>query len=85
MIKGLYETHLFVKNLENSIDFYKNKLGLELCHLEAKRRVAFFWIGEPKQAMLGLWEKPKEEVCSLHITFRADVDDILNKSRRFSS
>jgi lactoylglutathione lyase len=83
MIKGLYETHLFVKNLENSIDFYQNKLGLELCHMEAERRVAFFWIGKPKEAMLGLWEKPEEEVCRLHMAFRADIDDVLNKSGTF--
>lgn len=31
MIKGLYETHLFVESLERSIDFYKNLLGLEHC------------------------------------------------------
>jgi len=42
MIKGLYETHLFVENLEKSIDFYANVLGLELCHIEAERRIAFF-------------------------------------------
>jgi hypothetical protein len=38
MIKGLYETHLFVESLERSIDFYKNpsprfvsaRTGLEL-------------------------------------------------------
>lgn len=83
MIKGLYETHLFVTSLETSIDFYKNKLGLELCYFEAKRRAAFFWIGKPKQAMLGLWEKPKEEIRPLHIAFNSDVDDILNISRNF--
>ncbi len=83
MIKGLYETHLFVENLENSIDFYKNILGLEQCYLEEERRVAFFWIGKPKEAMLGLWEKPKEEICKLHVAFRCDVDDILYKSARF--
>ena len=25
MIKGLYETHLYVENLENSIEFYSNE------------------------------------------------------------
>ena len=38
MIKGLYETHLLVANLEKSIAFYSNVLGLELCHFEAERR-----------------------------------------------
>ena len=85
MIKGLYETHLFVENLERSIDFYKNVLGLEFCHYEEKRRIAFFWIGKPKEAMLGLWEKPKNESDSYrieirHFAFRCEAEDVLHKS-----
>lgn len=45
MIKGLFETHLFVEDLERSIVFYKDILGLEQCHFEAERRAAFLWIG----------------------------------------
>ncbi len=80
MIKGLFETHLFVENLERSIEFYKNILGLEQCYYEAERKAAFFWIGKPKEAMLGLWEKPKEEIDKRHFAFRCDAEDILNKS-----
>lgn len=80
MIKGLYETHLFVENLERSIEFYKNKLGLEFASLEEKRRIAFFWIGKPKEYMLGLWEKPKAVLAPRHFAFRCDVEDVLHKS-----
>jgi catechol-2,3-dioxygenase len=80
MIKGLYETHINVSNLEDSIAFYKNVLGLDFCHKEEKRRVAFFWIGRPKEYMLGLWEKPKAELEIRHFAFRCDLEDILNKS-----
>ena len=83
MIRGLYETHLSVENLERSVDFYANVLGLEQCHFEAKRRAAFFWIGKPKEAMLGLWEKPRKEIDKQHFAFRCEVDDILNKSAAF--
>ncbi len=83
MIKGLYETHLFVENLEVSIDFYKNILGLEQCYFENERRIAFFWIGKPKEAMLGLWEKPKAEIDKRHFAFRCNIEDILNKSVQF--
>ncbi len=83
MIKGLYETHLFVENLEKSIDFYSNVLGLEQCYFEAERQTAFFGIGKPKEAMLGLWEKPKEEIDKRHFAFRCNTDDILNKSVDF--
>jgi catechol-2,3-dioxygenase len=83
MILGLYETHLFVENLEKSIFFYKNVLGLEQCHYEPERKIAFFWIGKPKEAMLGLWEKPKTEIDKRHFAFRCDKNYILNKSVNF--
>lgn len=83
MIKGLYETHLFVEDLERSVDFYKNILGLQHAHTEEKRRVAFFWVGKPKQAMLGLWEKPKAEVQVRHFAFECTVEDVLDHSTRF--
>lgn len=31
-LKGLYETHLTVSNLDRSIDFYRDIVGLELAH-----------------------------------------------------
>lgn len=83
MIKGLFETHLFVEDLERSVNFYKNVLGLIACGYNDERRVAFFWIGEPKGAMLGLWEKPKNEIDIRHFAFRCDVDEVLNKSIGF--
>ena len=83
MIKGLYETHLFVENLETSIEFYKNVLGLEQCHSEEDRRTAFFWIGKPKEAMLGLWEKPKSQIEKRHFAFRCDKEYILNDATEF--
>ncbi len=67
MIKGLYETHLFVESLDRSVNFYKNVLGLNLCYYDEKRRAAFFWIGKPKEAMLGLWKKPKAEIDLRHL------------------
>jgi len=83
IIKGLYETHLFVENLENSIAFYKNVLNLEQCYFEEDRRTAFFWIGKPKEALLGLWEKPLAEIDKRHFAFRCDREYILNKSVDF--
>ncbi|MEL7123410.1 MAG: VOC family protein [Bacteroidota bacterium] len=83
MIKGLYETHLYVEDLERSIDFYANTLGLQQCHYEHGRRIAFFWIGKPKQFMLGLWEKPKDEIESRHFAFECDPEWILNESVQY--
>ena len=83
MIKGLFETHLFVENLERSISFYKHTLGLQQCRFDDARRIAFFWIGAEKQAMLGLWEKPKEEIDIRHYAFQCEPDWILNESVDF--
>jgi lactoylglutathione lyase len=83
MIKGLFETHLFVEDLTRSIDFYKNVLGLEQCYFDADRKASFFWIGKPKEAMLGLWEKPKHEIDKRHFAFQCDVKFILNNSISF--
>ncbi|WP_350287355.1 VOC family protein [uncultured Croceitalea sp.] len=80
MIKGLYETHLFVEDLERSIDFYANTLELVQCHYEAERRAAFFWIGKPKQFMLGLWEKPKEEIDVRHFAFECEPEWVLKEA-----
>lgn len=83
MIKGLYETHLYVENLERSIDFYANKLDLVQCHYEDARRAAFFWIGKPKQFMLGLWEKPKAEIDIRHFAFECEPEWVLHNSVDF--
>jgi catechol 2,3-dioxygenase-like lactoylglutathione lyase family enzyme len=83
MIEGLYETHLDVEDLERAIDFYTNVLGLEHAHTEEARRIAFFWIGEGKRSMLGVWEKPKEEIETRHFAFRCDRDFVVNEARDF--
>lgn len=83
MIKGLFETHLFVENLEVSCDFYTNILDLQQCRLDNDRRAAFYWIGKEKQAMLGLWERPKEEIDQRHFAFECDADWVINDSVNF--
>ncbi|MEO0896857.1 MAG: VOC family protein [Bacteroidota bacterium] len=80
MIKGLFETHLYVEKLDRSIKFYGETLGLKQCHYEEARRAAFFWIGQDKQAMLGLWEKPKEEIDLRHFAFECEPEWILHES-----
>jgi catechol 2,3-dioxygenase-like lactoylglutathione lyase family enzyme len=83
MIKGLYETHLFVEDLERSIEFYSKTLKLKLCRLGEERRTAFFWIGEEKQFMLGLWEKPIAEIDIRHFAFECEPEWILKESVNF--
>jgi lactoylglutathione lyase len=55
-IRGLFETHLAVADLRRSMDFYSGILGLDLARVFPERKVAFYWIGGPGEAMLGLWD-----------------------------
>ncbi|PFE92802.1 extradiol dioxygenase [Bacillus thuringiensis] len=76
MIKGLYEAHLPVSNLQNSINFYQ-KLGLKLAWND--KDTAFFWIEEGK-SWLGLWEGNEYETqyhpSLRHIAFRVSYEDL---------
>ena len=76
MIKGLYEAHLPVKNLDKSMAFYE-KLGLKMAWRDEE--TAFFWIEEGK-SWLGLWEGNEYQTLyhpSLrHIAFRVSYEDL---------
>jgi catechol 2,3-dioxygenase-like lactoylglutathione lyase family enzyme len=54
-IRGLFEAHLTVSDLDRSIAFYRDVLGLPLAYRLAARNVAFFWVPSSDKAMLGLW------------------------------
>lgn len=82
MIKGLYETHLQVSDLEKAVAFYTEVLGLEFAHRDETRPIVFLWIGRNKTSMLGLWEQ-KENLQMRHFAFTAEKEDILNFSSEF--
>src|ERR1700761_3289734 len=69
-IRGLFEAHLTVSDLDRSIDFYRDVLGLPLAHRIPARNVAFFWVPTSDQAMLGLWSIGTSPLrMRLHIAF----------------
>jgi len=81
MIKGLYEAHLPVTDLNRSVEFYR-KLGLELAMRDDE--TAFLWI-EKKISWLALWRVEDLETNRTpatfpangrHIAFRADYEDL---------
>lgn len=77
-VQGLYETHLTVSNLERSIDFYRDILGLELAHRIPERNVAFFWVGGRETSMLGLWSIHSSPLqLKLHIAFQTTLDQVI--------
>ncbi len=77
MIKGLYEAHLPVNDIEKSIEFYQ-RLGLELAY--RGERVTFFWI-EKERSWLGLWAGKQAQIpyhpSIRHLAFRVDLEDII--------
>ena len=54
LVRDLFESHLPVTDLQRSMDFFGQTLGLELAKVFWDRRVAFYWIGERGNSMLGL-------------------------------
>ncbi|WP_096186462.1 VOC family protein [Evansella halocellulosilytica] len=79
MIKGLYEAHLPVSDLERSIQFYEN-LGLEFDH-RVGDNLAFLWI-EKDKSWLGLWQSEQVHLeyhpSIRHIAFHVSLTDLKN-------
>ena len=79
MITGLFESHIQVSSLETSMKFYSALPGLELATIDQKRRIAFYWMGQRGEAMLGLWEN-KGDFAPQHFAFRSEIDFILKEA-----
>ena len=85
-VRGLFETHLTVSDLERSIAFYGGALGLDLAHRDTDRKAAFYWMGGRGEAMLGLWEVgASPQRMNLHIAFKVDLPDLFDIPRRLRS
>ncbi|MGH9552533.1 MAG: VOC family protein, partial [Terriglobales bacterium] len=69
--------HLSVSDLDRAVAFYSEQLALPLASTFPERRVAFFWIGSPGKAMLGLWEAGIMPISvSLHVAFQVALSDL---------
>jgi lactoylglutathione lyase len=75
---GLFETHLTVSDLHRSTAFYRDVVGLPLALEVPERGAAFFWIGAPGRAMLGLWSMGSTPIgLSLHVALEVSLADVL--------
>jgi lactoylglutathione lyase len=75
---SLFETHLEVRNLEHSIRFYRDIVGLDLAFRLPERHLAMFWVGGHGRSMLGLWSgSSSPNATRLHIAFAFDLDAVL--------
>lgn len=89
LFRGLFETHVQVKDLEEAMRFYGDVLGLELGLRETERRVAFYWIGWKGRTVIGLWEKPPwvpfdtgNLILPQHLAFEVNLDDLATAIER---
>jgi lactoylglutathione lyase len=77
-IRDLFETHLTVTDLQRSMSFYGDTLGLKLARAFPERQAAFYWVNRPGEALLGLWAVGSApQRMSLHVAFMVGLDDLL--------
>jgi lactoylglutathione lyase len=82
-IRDLFEAHLTVGNLERSMSFFGDTLGLKLARVFPDRRAAFYWIGDSGASMLGLWETgTAPQRMNLHVAFTVELSHLLNAPQR---
>ena len=75
---GLFEAHLTVGDLNRSVAFYRDMVGLPVALEVPERGAAFLWIGGRGDAMLGLWSLGSAPMAmSLHIALGASRRAVL--------
>ncbi|MBE1554659.1 hypothetical protein H4683_001737 [Filibacter limicola] len=80
MIKGLYEAHLPVSDLNRSVEFYK-ELDLQFDH-KVEDNLAFLWI-EKDKSWLGLWKTEKVDL-EYHLSIRQIAFEVSLKALKES-
>lgn len=81
-IRGLFETHLTVSDLQRSMSFFGGTLGLQLAGAFPERKVAFYWLGKAGESMLGVWETgTAPQRLSLHVAFAVELARLLGAPR----
>src|SRR5262249_31412412 len=82
-VSGLFETHLTVSNLDRSIAFYRDVVGLPVALEMPEGGAGFQGIGAPGEAMLGLWSSGSAPMnMQLHVAFASPLHDVLAACER---
>ena len=82
-LSGLFETHLTVSDLDRSVAFYRDVVGLDPAFEVPDRGAAFLWVAGPGNAMLGLWSAGSAPMSlSLHIAFSTSLQHVLEACDR---
>jgi lactoylglutathione lyase len=82
-VRGLFETHLTVADVQRSVTFYRDVVGLSVALELPERGAAFLWIGGAGKAMLGLWSIGSAPMAmQLHVAFDMSLRDVLSAPER---
>jgi len=85
-IEGLFETHITVSDLQRSIAFYRDVVGLQVGLLQPERPAAFFWVGGRGRSMLGIFSLGS---CPLtmqhHLAFQVKLENVLSAPQKLRS
>jgi lactoylglutathione lyase len=82
-VRGLFETHLPVAELDRSVAFYRDVVGLPVAYQLPERDAAFLWCGEPGNSMLGLWSVGSMPMAlSLHVAFDVSLEEVIDAPAR---
>jgi lactoylglutathione lyase len=85
-VDRLFEAHLPVADLDASVAFYRDRVGLELAHVMPARQAAFFWVGSRGRGMLGLWAAGSSpQKTTMHVAFATALDDVIAAPRTLES
>ncbi len=77
-VRGLFESHLTVADLDRSVAFYRDVVGLPVAYELPERGGAFLWCGEPGNSMLGLWSVGSMPMAlSLHVAFDVSLEEVI--------
>ena len=86
-INGLFEAHILVRDLQRSVAFYRDVLGLEVGIEQPERPAAFFWVGGRGKSMLGIFTLGSwpTQMMQHHLSFQVKLDDLLAAPQRLRS
>jgi lactoylglutathione lyase len=82
-VRGLFEAHLTVADVDRAGAYYRDVVGLPVALELPDRGAAFHWVGEAGGAMLGLWSLGSMPMAlSMHVAFSVSLDDVLRACQR---
>jgi len=88
-VERLFEDHVSVRDLERSIGFYRNTLGMEVGHLQSQSRAgmggALLWVGGRGHSMLGIYSLGSTwplTIMQHHVAFEVTIEDLLTSPQK---